>query len=54
MRPLIAHCHFGLSKLYQRTGRKEPAREHRTIATSMYREMDMRFYLNLAEAETIG
>jgi tetratricopeptide (TPR) repeat protein len=52
MRPLIAHCHLGLSKLYQRTGRREQAREHLTIATTMYREMDMSFWLEQAEAET--
>jgi tetratricopeptide (TPR) repeat protein len=50
MRPVIAHCHFGLSKLYQRTGKHEQAREHLAIATTMYREMDMRFYLEQAEA----
>jgi class 3 adenylate cyclase/tetratricopeptide (TPR) repeat protein len=54
MRPLIAHCHFGLCKLYQRTGKSQQAREHLTTATSMYREMDMRFYLEEAKAETIG
>ena len=52
MRPLIAHCHLGLGKLYQRTGNHEQARKHLTIATSMYREMDMRFYLEQAEVET--
>jgi tetratricopeptide (TPR) repeat protein len=52
MRPLIAHCQFGLSKLYRRTGKHEQAREHLTAAASMYREMDMRFYLEQAEAET--
>ncbi len=43
MRPLVAHCHLGLGKLYRRTGKREPAQEHLTIATAMYREMDMRF-----------
>ena len=52
MRPLIAHCYFGLSKLYQRIGNREQAREHLTIAAGMYREMDMRFYLEQAEAES--
>jgi class 3 adenylate cyclase/tetratricopeptide (TPR) repeat protein len=52
MRPLVAHCHLGLSKLYQRTGRREQAREHLTTATKMYREMDMSFWLAQAEAET--
>jgi class 3 adenylate cyclase/tetratricopeptide (TPR) repeat protein len=51
MRPVIAHCHFGLGKLYQRTGISAQAREHLTTATTMYREMDMRFYLEQAEAE---
>jgi tetratricopeptide (TPR) repeat protein len=51
MRPLVAHCHLGLGKLYRRTGQqREQAREHLTSATTMYREMDMRFYLEQAEA----
>jgi hypothetical protein len=51
MRPLIAHCHLGLAKVYQRTSERQQAREHLTVATTMYREMDMRFYLEQAEAE---
>jgi tetratricopeptide (TPR) repeat protein len=51
MRPLVAHCHLGLGKLYRRTGKREQAREHLTTATAMYREMDMRFWLEQAEAE---
>jgi tetratricopeptide (TPR) repeat protein len=51
MRPLVAHCHLGLGKLYRRTGKPEPAREHHATATTMYREMDMRFWLEKAEAE---
>ncbi len=50
MRPLVAHCHLGLGKLYQRTDRHEQAQEHLTTATTMYREMDMRFWLEQAEA----
>ena len=50
MRPLVAHCHLGLGKLYRRTGKREQAREHLTTATTMYREMDMRFWLEKAEA----
>jgi hypothetical protein len=45
MRPLVAHCHLGLGKLCQRTGKGEQAQEHLTTATRMYREMDMRFWL---------
>ncbi len=52
MRPLIAHCHFGLGKLYWRTGKREQGYEHLTHAMSLYREMDMSFWLELAEVET--
>jgi hypothetical protein len=51
MRPLAAHCHLGLGKLYRRTGDREQAQEHLTTATTMYREMDMRFWLEQAETE---
>src|SRR5262249_38900714 len=44
MRPLVAHCYLGLSKLYRRTGKPETARESLTAATTMYREMDMGFW----------
>jgi class 3 adenylate cyclase/tetratricopeptide (TPR) repeat protein len=50
MRPLVAHCHLGLGKLYRRTGKRDQAQEHLATATAMYREMDMRFYLEQAEA----
>jgi transcriptional regulator with AAA-type ATPase domain/tetratricopeptide (TPR) repeat protein len=49
MRPLVAHCHLGLGKLYRSTGEREQAREHLGAATRMYREMDMRFWLEQAE-----
>ena len=51
MRPLIAHCHLGLGRLSRVTRDREQARGHLTTATSMYREMDMRFWLEQAEAE---
>ncbi len=53
MRPLVAHCHFGLGKLCRRTGRREEARDHLTVATTMYRDMDMPYWLEQAEAETL-
>lgn len=43
MRPLVAHCHLGLATLYRRGDKREQPREHLTTATTMYREMDMRF-----------
>jgi tetratricopeptide (TPR) repeat protein len=51
MRPLVAHCHLGLGKLYRRTGKRERAQEHLTTATTMYREMGMTYWLEKAEAE---
>jgi tetratricopeptide (TPR) repeat protein len=51
MRPLIAHCHLGLGKLYRRTGQGEQAQEHLATATTMYREMGMIYWLEKAEAE---
>ena len=51
MRPLQAHCHLGFGKLYRHTGNRAKAAEQLTIATTMYREMDMGFWLEKAEAE---
>ena len=51
MRPLVAHCQLGLGQLYRRTGKREQAQEHLTTATTLYREMDMRFWLEQADAE---
>jgi transcriptional regulator with AAA-type ATPase domain/tetratricopeptide (TPR) repeat protein len=50
MRPTVAHCHFGLGQLHRRAGEREPAREHLTTATLLYREMGMTFWLEKAEA----
>ena len=51
MRPQTARCHFGLGELYRRTGKRREAQKHLTTATTMYRNMDMRFWLEKAEAE---
>jgi tetratricopeptide (TPR) repeat protein len=51
MRPLVAHCHLGLGKLYRRTGKRQEAQEHLANATTMYREMEMTYWLEQAEAE---
>ncbi|MGH7334045.1 MAG: hypothetical protein ACREKS_15140, partial [Candidatus Rokuibacteriota bacterium] len=51
MRPLVAHCHLGLGKLYRRTGKRPQAHEHLSTATMMYREMDMAYWLTQADAE---
>jgi tetratricopeptide (TPR) repeat protein len=51
MRPLVAHCHLGLGKLFARTDKREQAREYLTTATTMYHEMDMPFWREQAEVE---
>jgi class 3 adenylate cyclase/tetratricopeptide (TPR) repeat protein len=51
MRPVVAHCQLGLGKLYRRTGQREQTRQHLATAITLYRDMDMRFYLEQAEAE---
>ena len=50
MRPLQAHCHLGLGRLYHQTGRGEQARTALTTAIALYRAMDMTFWLPQAEA----
>lgn len=45
MRPLAAHCHLGLAKLYRRTGQPEHARKMLDVATRMFGELNMDFWL---------
>jgi predicted ATPase len=42
-------AHFGLGKLHARTGQRGEATRHLATATTLYREMDMRFWLKKAE-----
>jgi tetratricopeptide (TPR) repeat protein len=49
MRPLQAHCLFGLGTLYTKMGRPEPARPALSSAIDLYRTMDMDFWLPQAE-----
>jgi tetratricopeptide (TPR) repeat protein len=45
MRPLQAHCHRGLGRLYAATGQREQARAKFATAIEMYQSMDMTFWL---------
>jgi tetratricopeptide (TPR) repeat protein len=54
MRPLLAHCHAGRAKLYRRTGKRIESDEHFTIATTLYREMGMTYWLEKADHEMKG
>jgi tetratricopeptide (TPR) repeat protein len=49
MRPLVAHCHAGLGRLYRRTGDLDQAQEHLTTARAMYGEMGMTYWLEKLE-----
>jgi DNA-binding SARP family transcriptional activator/tetratricopeptide (TPR) repeat protein len=51
MRTLVAHCHRGLGTLYGRVGMRQQAREHLVMAATMYRDMDMVFWLAQADSE---
>jgi tetratricopeptide (TPR) repeat protein len=51
MRPLVAHCHVGLGKLYRRAGNPQQAKVHLTNGVAMMREMEMGLWLERAEAE---
>ena len=51
---LVAHCHLGLGMLYRRAGKREQAQKHLSVATTMYREMRMTYWLEQAEAEGVA
>jgi hypothetical protein len=53
MQPLSARCHFGLGQVNRRKKRVAQAKEHLTTAIAMFREMDMRSYLEKAEKEKL-
>ena len=50
MRPLVAHCHLGLGRLYHQTGQRGQAGAALATAIALYRAMDMTFWLPQAEA----
>jgi tetratricopeptide (TPR) repeat protein len=50
MRPLQAHCHRGLGRLYCQTGQAEHARAELSTAIEMYRDMAMTLWLPETEA----
>jgi DNA-binding SARP family transcriptional activator len=51
MRPLAAGCHLGLGTLYRRAGKRQDGERHLSTAVTMYREMNMRSWLEGAAAE---
>jgi class 3 adenylate cyclase/tetratricopeptide (TPR) repeat protein len=51
MRPLAAHCHLGLGRLYRRAGDRVRAHEELTHAGVLCRDMQMQRWLDQAEEE---
>jgi class 3 adenylate cyclase/DNA-binding SARP family transcriptional activator len=49
MRPVAAHTHLGLGRLYRCVGERQKSAEHVGAALTMYRGMDMNFWLGEAE-----
>jgi hypothetical protein len=53
MRPLQAHCRYGLGTLYARIGQQQQAHAELSTAIALYRAMDMTFWLPQAEAALV-
>lgn len=51
LRPLVAHAHSSLGRAHARAGKSDAAREHLASAVQLYREMDMRSWLEIAARE---
>jgi class 3 adenylate cyclase/tetratricopeptide (TPR) repeat protein len=51
MRPLVAHCHLGLGRLYRRGSQLDRAGEHLAAAAELYRSMEMTYWRERAEEE---
>ena len=54
MRPLEAHCHLGLGKLYLQMDRFDKSRAEFIQSIKLYDEMGMKFWLSKAEAALGG
>jgi tetratricopeptide (TPR) repeat protein len=50
MRPLLAHCHLGLGRIYMQVHQQEQARVELSTAITLYRAMEMTFWVPSAEA----
>jgi hypothetical protein len=50
MRPLQAHCHLGLGKLYRQVRLLEQARRELSTARALFSALEMTFWLRQAEA----
>jgi hypothetical protein len=51
MRPLAAHCDLGLGRLYRRASNPGASGDHFASAIAKFRELEMRYWLERAEAD---
>jgi tetratricopeptide (TPR) repeat protein len=51
MRPLVAHCHWGLACALEKSGQSETAPLHRESAGALFRSLDMRFWAQRVATE---
>ena len=51
MRPLVAHCHFGLGKVHRWQNNREQRDQHLGTAVTLYRAMGMDYWLENARKE---
>jgi class 3 adenylate cyclase/tetratricopeptide (TPR) repeat protein len=51
MRPLLAQCHLGLGQGYRRIGRWTSAASHLSAAVELFRQLDMPFWQERAQAQ---
>lgn len=54
MRPLAAHCHWGLAKLYDGTANQACLGEHARAAQALFQDMKMTSWLSQMDAEMKG
>jgi class 3 adenylate cyclase/tetratricopeptide (TPR) repeat protein len=54
MRPLAAHCHWGLAKLYRGTANPAFSGEHTHAAQALFQDMKMTTWLKQVDAEMEG
>ncbi|MFN0316263.1 MAG: ATP-binding protein [Burkholderiales bacterium] len=52
MRPLAAHCHFGLGTLHASLGKTQEAQQEISLASDLYEKLGMTFYLGRARVSS--
>jgi tetratricopeptide (TPR) repeat protein len=52
MRPVAAHCQFGLGNVFKGIGKIKEAEQNLSAAVDLYQDMDMRFWLSQGKSES--